>query len=41
MADSVVHLHGGSIVEQSETHDFFNKPRDERTRLFINGELQF
>jgi tungstate transport system ATP-binding protein len=41
MADSVVHLHGGSIVEQSETHDFFNKPSDERTRLFINGELQF
>jgi len=41
MSRSVVHLYQGSVVEQEETARFFARPRDERTRLFINGELQF
>jgi tungstate transport system ATP-binding protein len=41
MSDSVAHLYQGRVVEQDETTRFFANPRDERTRLFINGELQF
>jgi tungstate transport system ATP-binding protein len=41
MSHNAVHLYQGSVVEQGETTSFFANPRDERTRLFINGELQF
>jgi len=41
MSHSAVHLYRGSVVEQGETTSFFANPRDERTILFINGELQF
>ena len=41
MSHSVIHLYQGNVVEQGETTGFFAHPRDERTRLFINGELQF
>jgi len=35
-----VHLHKGRVVEERGTADFFANPRDERTKLFIDGELQ-
>jgi tungstate transport system ATP-binding protein len=35
------HLHGGRVVEEGDTASFFANPRDKRTKLFINGELQF
>ena len=41
MAHYTVHIYRGSVIEQAETTSFFATPRDERTRLFINGELQF
>lgn len=41
MSHSVVHLYQGRVIEQCDTSSFFARPRDERTRLFINGELQF
>ena len=41
MSHNIVHLYQGTAVEQGETASFFANPRDERTRLFINGELQF
>jgi tungstate transport system ATP-binding protein len=41
MSHRAVHLYRGSVVEQGETTSFFASPRDERTILFINGELQF
>jgi tungstate transport system ATP-binding protein len=41
VSDSIIHLYQGSVIEQAETNSFFANPRDERTRLFINGELQF
>lgn len=41
MSHSIIHLYQGAVVEQGETTSFFANPRDERTRLFINGELQF
>jgi tungstate transport system ATP-binding protein len=41
VSHSIIHLYEGRVVEEAETNSFFASPRDERTRLFINGELQF
>jgi tungstate transport system ATP-binding protein len=41
LSHRVVHLYQGRVVEERDTGDFFANPRDERTKLFINGELQF
>jgi tungstate transport system ATP-binding protein len=41
MADEIVHIHNGEIVEVSKTEDFFENPKSEVTRKFINGELDF
>jgi tungstate transport system ATP-binding protein len=41
MADQIVHIHNGEIVEVAQTEDFFENPKSEITRKFINGELDF
>ncbi len=41
LSHRAVHLYQGRVVEEGETASFFANPRDERTKLFINGELQF
>ena len=41
IGDEIVHIHNGEIVEVSKTEDFFEKPKSEITRKFINGELDF
>ena len=41
LSQRVIHLYRGRIVEDRETSDFFAYPHDERTKLFINGELQY
>jgi tungstate transport system ATP-binding protein len=41
LSDRVVHLYKGRVVEEGEPSRFFANPSDERTKLFINGELQF
>jgi tungstate transport system ATP-binding protein len=41
MADEIVHIHNGEIVEAAKPEDFFEKPQNEITRKFINGELDF
>jgi tungstate transport system ATP-binding protein len=41
LSDRVIHLYRGQVVEEGETSRFFANPSDERTKLFINGELQF
>jgi len=41
LSDRVIHLYRGRVVEEGEPSRFFANPSDERTRLFINGELQF
>jgi tungstate transport system ATP-binding protein len=41
MADEIVHIHNGEIVEVAKPEDFFEKPKSEITRKFINGELDF
>jgi len=41
LSDRVIHLYRGRVVEEGEAARFFADPHDERTKLFINGELQF
>jgi tungstate transport system ATP-binding protein len=41
LSDRVAHLYRGRIVEEGEAASFFADPHDERTKLFINGELQY
>jgi len=39
VANRVIFMDGGQIVEENEPHEFFNKPRSERTRLFLSQIL--
>ena len=41
LSDRVIHLYKGRVVEEGEAASLFADPKDERTKLFINGELQF
>jgi tungstate transport system ATP-binding protein len=41
MADEIVHIHNGEVVEVASTEAFFENPKSEVTRKFINGELDF
>jgi tungstate transport system ATP-binding protein len=41
LGDEVIHIHGGKIVERAGPDDFFDRPQNEVTRKFINGELEF
>jgi tungstate transport system ATP-binding protein len=41
IADEIVHLHDGEVIEAAKTEDFFENPKSEITRKFINGELDF
>lgn len=41
LADRVVMLLGGRIVEAAEANRFFESPRDPRTAAFVRGELVY
>jgi tungstate transport system ATP-binding protein len=41
IADEIVHIYNGNIVETAETDDFFDNPKSEISRKFVNGELEF
>ena len=41
MADLIIHIHNGEVVEISETENFFENPKNEISRKFVNGELEF
>ncbi len=41
MADRVVFLLDGKIVETAATEDFFQAPKDSRTRAFIRGDMVY
>ena len=41
LSHRIIHLYRGTVVEERETANFFNNPHDEKTKLFIGGELQF
>ena len=40
VADRVIFMDGGQIVEENEPHEFFNNPQHERTQLFLSQILQ-
>jgi general L-amino acid transport system ATP-binding protein len=39
VADRVIFMDRGQIVEENEPHEFFNTPRNERTKLFLSQIL--
>jgi len=39
VADRVIFMDEGQIVEENEPHEFFNNPQNERTRLFLSQIL--
>jgi ABC-type polar amino acid transport system ATPase subunit len=39
MADRIIFMDGGEIVEASAPDEFFNAPSSERTRLFLSQIL--
>jgi tungstate transport system ATP-binding protein len=41
MADEIVHIYNGEIVEVATPEDFFENPTCEISRKFVSGELQF
>ena len=41
LADEIVHIYDGQIVEAAETEAFFENPKSEISRKFINGALDF
>jgi tungstate transport system ATP-binding protein len=41
LSQHAIHLYRGRVVEEGEPSRFFTNSSDERTKLFIEGELQF
>lgn len=41
LSERVAHIFSGRIVEVSKTEEFFENPKTEISRKFINGELQY
>lgn len=41
LSQHIAHLYRGRVVEEGEPSRFFTNPGDARTKLFIDGELQF
>lgn len=41
MADEVILLVGGEVVEQSEAAKFFDEPADERSKAFLDGTMVY
>ena len=41
LADVVVHMHEGKIVEAANAKDLFDNPQQELTKKFVHGELEF
>ncbi len=39
VANRVIFMDGGEIIEQNEPHEFFNNPQNNRTKLFLNQIL--
>ena len=39
VADSVIFMDGGEIIEQNDAKNFFNNPKNERTKLFLSQIL--
>ncbi|MCH7551742.1 MAG: amino acid ABC transporter ATP-binding protein, partial [Proteobacteria bacterium] len=39
VADRVIFMDEGEIIEQNEPHEFFDNPRHDRTKLFLSQIL--
>ena len=39
VADRVIFMDGGQIIEENNPHEFFNNPQHERTQLFLSQIL--
>jgi general L-amino acid transport system ATP-binding protein len=39
VADRVIFMDAGQIVEENEPHEFFNNPQNDRTKLFLSQIL--
>ena len=39
VADRVIFMDGGEIIEENPPAEFFNNPRSERTKLFLSQIL--
>ena len=40
VANRVIFMDGGEIIEENNPHDFFNHPEHDRTKLFLSQILQ-
>jgi general L-amino acid transport system ATP-binding protein len=40
VANRVIFMDGGEIIEENEPESFFNNPQNERTKLFLSQILQ-
>ena len=40
VANRVIFMDGGEIIEENEPHEFFNNPQSDRTKLFLSQILQ-
>ncbi len=40
VANRVIFMDGGEIIEQNEPNEFFNNPQNERTKLFLSQIIQ-
>jgi len=41
LSERIIHLHKGHMIEENDTASFFANPMEERTKLFLDGELNF
>ena len=41
LGDEIVHIHEGKIIEKRSAEELFGNPKNELTRKFVNGELEF
>jgi tungstate transport system ATP-binding protein len=41
IADEIVHIYNGQIVEAAQTEAFFENPKSEISKKFVDGELEF
>ncbi|MFB3150305.1 MAG: amino acid ABC transporter ATP-binding protein, partial [Alphaproteobacteria bacterium] len=39
VADRVIFMDAGEIIEQNEPHEFFDNPRHDRTKMFLSQIL--
>ena len=39
VADRVIFMDGGEIIEENDPHEFFDNPQSDRTKLFLSQIL--